>query len=776
MSYAASRGKAAGAIASSLVALMAPATANAQTAVETSQPQFVRQAPANAPNVVVILLDDVGWGTASTFGGPVPTPALDALAQRGLSYTRFNTTAICSPTRAALLTGRNAHATGVGAVMNSADARRGYAGFHRKDTASIATILRQNGYATAAFGKWHQIPDWEASQAGPFDRWPTGEGFDTFYGFVGGETDQFMPTVYEGTAPVTPPLDENYHLTEDLANRSIAWMHEQKALRPDHPFFLYFSTGAIHAPVQVPERYIAKYEGRFDMGWDRLREQTFARQKAIGLFTRGTQMPARPAEIPAWDTLPEGEKTFARRIMEAYAGFLDHTDEQVGRLLSAIEREGELENTLVFYIVGDNGASLEGGPLGSLNYLGPLIGLPQDDAAKVARTQAAGTAKAHAQINAGWAWAANAPFQWGKSMPAWLGSLRNPLVVSWPRSIGADDRGERRSQFGHVNDIAPTILEAAGIAMPREIDGVAQRPMDGVSLVYSFADERAPERHDTQYFEVFGSRALYKAGWFAAADHGRRPWRAMMPAGAPPEDDQWRLYNLRVDPTQTTDLAASEPQRLARMKAEFRREAARNDVLPIRGQQFVSGLPQLAAGRESVTYPGSARAIPESALPPMANRSWRIEARVHAQEAVQGVIGAVGGHSAGWSLWLDAQSRPVFTYRLFDLQTLSVRGAQPIPPGGRTISVSFDYDGGGYAKGGQIELAVDEVPVANGRLRASTTRLFTIDETFDVGRDRGTPVADYPSSGTSEYGLFNGRVEGVRISIEGLVRATAPDR
>jgi arylsulfatase len=544
-------------------------------------------------------------------------------------------------------------------------------------------------------------------------------------------------------------------------------VREQKALRPDHPFFLYFSTGAIHAPIQVPDRYIAKYKGRFDMGWDRLREETFARQKAMGLFPKDTTLAPRPEEIPAWDSLPEAEQAFARRMMEAYAGFMDHTDEQVGRLLAALDGDGLSENTLVFYVVGDNGASLEGGPLGSLNYLGPLIGLPQDNAAKVARTADAGTAKAHSQVNAGWAWAANAPFQWGKSMPAWLGAFRNPLVVSWPRGIDADEQGERRSQFGHVNDIAPTILEAAGLSMPETVNGIAQRPMDGVSLAYSFADEDAPERHRTQYFEVFGSRALYQDGWFAAADHGRRPWQAVgIPLGSP-DDDQWRLYNLRRDPTQTRDLAAQEPERLARMKAAFLGEAERNDVLPIKGQQFVSGLPQLAAGRQSVTYPGTARAVPESALPPMANRSWTIAARIEAEDGIQGVIGAVGGHSAGWSLWLDADSRPVFTYRLFEVQTLTLRAKEPLRAGTRSIEVEFAYDGGGYARGGEVSLSVDGAQVAKGRLHASTTKLFTIDETFDVGRDRGTPVAPYAAGTNPGAPLQNGTVRDITIAFPG---------
>ncbi|SLK02063.1 arylsulfatase [Novosphingobium mathurense] len=742
-----------------------PIGAIAQEMPQAAPPEFVRHAPTDAPNVVVILLDDVGWGSASTFGGPVATPALDALAKQGLSYTRFHTTAICSPTRTSLLTGRNAHASGIGAVMNSADARPGYSGFHRKDTATIAEVLRQHGYATGAFGKWHQTPDWEASRAGPFDRWPTGEGFDTFYGFLGGETDQFTPTLYEGTAPVDQPRREGYHLSEDLADHSIAWMREQRALRPDHPFFLYLATGGIHAPIQAPDAYIAKYKGSFDMGWDKLREQTFARQKAMGLFPADASMPPRPPEIPAWDSLSREEQAFAARTMEAYAGFLDHTDAQVGRVLQALKDDGQFDNTLVFYVVGDNGASLEGGLLGSLNYLGALIGLPQDEAAKLARIGDAGTARSYTHVNSGWAWAADTPFQWGKAMPAWLGAIRNPLVISWPEKIGADEQGQRRNQFGHVNDIAPTILEAAGIAAPKVVNGVDQRSMDGTSLIYSFDAPHAPERHTRQYFEVFGSRALYENGWFAAADHGRLPWKSFNPMAPSPDKDEWRLYDLDSDPTQVLDLADSKPARLAQMQAAFLAEAARNDVLPIEGQHLRSGLPELAASRRSVTYPGTAQAIPEPALPKMANRSWRIEAKIEAGKAAKGVIAALGGHSAGWSLWLDEQSRPVFTYRLFDLQTLNLRADTPLKPGSHSIAIDFAYDGGGYGKGGNVALTVDGKPVGSGRLHASTTGVYTIDETFDVGRDRGSSVAAYPPTDRIGYPISGGAVDSVTISL-----------
>ncbi|MCP5395194.1 MAG: arylsulfatase [Sphingomonadaceae bacterium] len=729
-------------------------------------PEFIRQAPANAPNVIIILLDDVGFGTTSTFGGPVATPNLDALARQGLSYTRFHTTGICSPTRASLLTGRNPHRAGIGAVMNSADSRPGYSGVRSADTASIAQLLHLQGYATAAFGKWHQTPPWESSQAGPFDRWPTGDGFDYFYGFQGGETDQFEPTLYEGTVPVDRPDGEDYHLTEDLADRSIAWMQEQKALRPDHPFLLYFAPGAIHAPIQVPQQWIDKYRGQFDQGWDRLREQTFARQKAMGLFPKGAVLPPRPEEIPAWDSLSPEEQRFASRAMEGYAAFMAHTDAQVGRLLDSLRASGEFDNTLIFYVVGDNGASLEGGLEGSLNYMAPLIGLPQDSAGRLARIGDLGTARAYTHVNSGWAWASNAPFQWGKTMPAWLGAVRNPLVVSWPDGIASDMAGGRRSQFGHVNDIVPTILDVLGLALPEQVDGVEQAPLDGSSLRYSFADAKAPEQHRIQYFEVFGSRSIYRDGWFAAADHGRLPWTVPNFLARPVSEDRWTLYNLGRDPVQANDLAAKEPERLAAMEGLFMEEAKRNNVLPLGGQVVGrSGLPSLGGGRSRVTFLPGTRGVPEDALPAMANRSWSIAAEIETSSKVQGVVGAVGGSSAGWSLWIDAEGFPVFTYRLFDLQTLSIRGAQALAPGAHRLTVAFAYDGKGFARGGELALSVDGGEPVRGRLVASTPHHFTIDETFDLGRDRGSPVAAYPMAGGIGYPLRGGKLGKFTISL-----------
>lgn len=479
---------------------------------------LVGQVTADAPNVVLVLLDDVGFAASSTFGGPAQTPTLEALAREGLRFNRFHTTGICSPTRAALLSGRNAHAVGIGAVMDVADERPGYMGVHARDAATLAQILRDHGYNTAAFGKWHRTPPWEASQSGPFDRWPTGQGFEKFHGFMGGETDQFEPTLYEGTTPVLRPAGDHYRLTEDLADHAVAWMQAQHPVTPGKPFFLYFAPGAMHAPLQVPEAWFEPYRGRFDEGWDRLREQTLARQKQLGVVPENTALTVRPAGLPDWESLGAQDRAIAARLMEVCAGFLAHTDAQVGRLVQVLEQEGLFDDTLFIYIVGDNGASAEGGLGGSLNYMGALQGLREDRGRMLARLDRFGNRDACAHYPAAWAWAMVTPIQWTKTVASHFGATRNPLVMTWPKRI--TDHGGLRSQFGHVNDILPTVLEAAGVAAPAVVNGIRQKPLDGVSLAYSFADARAPERHSTQYFEVFGHRAICHEGWMASAGSG----------------------------------------------------------------------------------------------------------------------------------------------------------------------------------------------------------------------------------------------------------------
>ncbi|MGA9911158.1 MAG: arylsulfatase [Paraburkholderia sp.] len=731
------------------------------------RPAYQVSAPKNAPNVVIVLLDDVGFGAASTFGGPVQTPALESLAHEGLRYNSFHTTAICSPTRASLLTGRNAHAVGIGAVENVPDDRPGYSGFHTKDTATIAEILRQNGYDTAAFGKWHQAPDWELSPSGPFDRWPTGEGFERFYGFMGGETDQFDPSLYDGTTPIMRPPGHHYHLTEDLATHAIEWLRVQHSVTPTKPVFLYFAPGATHAPLQAPKEWIEKYRGQFDQGWDKLREETFARQKKLGVIPADTILTPRDPRMPAWDTLTPDQKRIASRLMEVYAGFLAHADAQVGKLVDALKENGEFDNTMFFYIVGDNGASAEGGLLGSADYFGPIQGLPESDATKLAQLDKLGGPGTYAHYPAGWAWAMDTPFKWMKTVASHLGGTRNPMVVTWPKGI--TDHGGLRSQFSHVDDIAPTILEAAHIKEPTTVNGIAQKPMDGTSLIYSFADAKAPERHTTQYFEVFGNRAIYHDGWIASAFHRRLPWSNINGFTKRKfEDDQWELYDLRKDYSQGNDLAQREPARLAALKDLFTQEAARNQVLPLvdLAMSGSKGLPALDAGRTRMTFHEGAVGVPESALPKTYNRSWSVTGIVDVGPDARGVIATLGGSSAGWSLYLDAQRHPVFTYRLFDLKTVTFQGAEPLTPGRHELRFDFGYDGGGYAKGAAIQLLVDGALVGKDHLPASPPAFYTIDETFDVGIDHGSAAGDYPEGSPPGYAFTGGHIEDVTIELK----------
>ncbi|NUT17544.1 MAG: arylsulfatase, partial [Cupriavidus sp.] len=724
-------------------------------------PAYQVKAPAGAPNVVIVLLDDVGFGAASTFGGPVQTPVLESLAREGLRYNNFHTTAICSPTRSALLTGRNAHATGIGAVANVADERPGYSSFHTKDTATIAEVLRQNGYNTAAFGKWHQTPDWELSPSGPFDRWPTGEGFERFYGFHGGETDQYEPSLYDGTTPVMRRPGRDYHLSADLADKAIDWLRVQHAVTPDKPVFLYFAPGAAHAPLQAPKAWIEPYRGKFDQGWDQLREEIFARQKALGVIPANTQLTARMPDLPAWDTLTPDQKRVASRLMEVYAGFLAHADAQVGRLVEALKANGQFDNTMFFYIVGDNGASAEGGLLGSASYFAPVQGLPESDATRLAQLEALGGPGTYPHYPAGWAWALDTPFKWTKAVASHLGGTRNPMVVTWPRHVAP--RGGLRSQFGHVNDIVPTILEAARIPAPAVVNGIAQKPMDGVSLLYSFADASAATRHAMQYFEVFGHRALYRDGWMASAFHSRRPWTVIDYGQKKFEDDRWELYDLNTDFSQAHDLAQREPERLARMQALFQSEAQRNQVLPLRNMSpnQAGTLPSLSAGRTSMTFRQGVVGVPESALPKTYNRSWSVSATIDAGERARGVIATLGGHSAGWSLYLDDAGVPVFSYRLFNLKTVTLRGPAPLMAGRHQLRFDFSYDGGGYARGADVQLLVDGKPAGRDRLPASPPGFYTIDETFDVGIDHGSAAGDYPADAMPGYAFSGGRIEQV---------------
>ena len=712
-------------------------------------------APDSAPNVVLVLLDDVGFGASESFGGPVETPAVAKLAAEGLRYNRFHTTAICSPTRASLLTGRDPHVTGVGTVMNSANKHPGYDGIMRDSTATIAAVLGKNGYSTACFGKWHLAPAWETSQIGPFDRWPTGRGFDTFYGFLGGETHQYEPTLYAGTTPVHRPEGDDYHLTEDLVDRSIDWIRMQHAVAPERPFLMYLAPGATHAPLHVPEEFSAKYRGRFAQGWDAVREEILARQKDLGIAPPDTVLTPRPDELPAWETLSDGEKQVAQRMMEVYAGFLEHTDVQIARLVAALEESGQYDNTLFVYVVGDNGSSAEGGLAGSINYFGALQGMPEPLETQLERLDEIGGKKSYPQYPAGWAWAMTSPFQWVKQVASHFGGTRNAMVVSWP--AGIEDAGGLRTQFGHVNDIVPTILEVAGIEAPTVVDGVEQAPMDGTSLVYSFADADAPERHTTQYFEVFGHRSIYHQGWIASAFHrAGMPWTVgLPPVDAPFEDDIWELYDTTRDFSQAHDLAATEPDKLAELQQLFMAEAARVEILPLRDARTNRTLmPNLAGDRTEFTYHRGAIGIPETNGPSLRGRSWTMRAYVDVPEqGSRGVLATMGGNTGGWALFVTQDGRPELVYRAFEAGTVHLAGEHPLTAGRRLLEVNLAYDGGGIGKGATITLSLDGVELGSGRTERTPPGFFSIDETFDIGETTGSPVGNYPHVYPFEGGL-----------------------
>ena len=724
----------------------------------------------DAPNVVLVLLDDVGFGASSTFGGPVETPTLDTLAEQGLKYNRFHTTAICSPTRASLLTGRNPHTANVGAVLNSSNSYPGWQGILSKETASVAQILRQNGYSTAIFGKWHLTPPWESTPIGPFDRWPVGLGFEKFYGFLGGETDQFEPTLVDGTTLVHRPEGDDYHLTEDLAEQAMSWIQLQKTVAPEKPFFVYFAPGAAHAPLQVHRPWIDRYKGQFSQGWDALREEIFQRQKALGVIPDTTALTARHAELPAWDSLSSDEQKVAQRLMETYAGFLTHTDVQVGRLVDKLKTMDQFDNTLFIYIVGDNGGSSEGGLTGSVNYMGQIQGMPEPLSQKLARLEDIGGPDTFPHIPSAWAWATNTPFPWVKQVASHLGGTRNAAVISWPRQIS--DQGELRSQFTHVVDVAPTILEAAGVSMPEQVDGVTQLPLDGASLLPSFKSATAPEHRSTQLFEVHGHRGIYHDGWLASALHSTLPWSVGRPAQKTDfDDDTWELYDLEQDFSQSRDLAETKPEKLQELKQKFNEEAGRMGILPLQNALVAmreAPLPQYQNDRTAFTFHEGAVGIPEKMAPRIFNRSWRLRAVIEQTDAnapPQGVIATMGGRVAGWSLYLDESSRPVFEYRAFEAERLRIVGDEPWNSGQPELTVDFAYDGGGYGKGGVFTLRSAQNELGRHRVEITPPAVFSIDETFDVGMDTGSPAGRYPADAPLGYPFMNGGIKKVEVEL-----------
>ena len=722
--------------------------------------------PEEAPNVLVVLIDDAGFGSSSAFGGPCNTPNFERLAEKGLKYSRFHTTALCSPTRQALLTGRNHHAVGMGGITEIATSAPGYNSIRPKSAAPLAETLKLNGYSTAQFGKCHEVPVWETSPLGPFDSWPTGGGgFEHFYGFIGGETNQYAPAIYQDTVPVEPgrTAEEGYHFTEDMTDHTIDWIRQQKALMPDKPFFIYYAPGATHAPHHVPSEWSAKYKGKFDQGWDALREETYARQKELGVIPDDAELTARPAEIPAWDETPDDMKPVFARQMEVYAGFLEHTDHHVGRVIDALEDLEILEDTLIYVIVGDNGASAEGTPNGCFNELIVLNGAFGLETAEfmTERIDDFGTPKAYNHYAVGWAHAMDTPYQWTKQVASHWGGTRNGTIVHWPRGIKA--KGEIRNQFHHVIDVAATVLDAAGLPEPTFVHGIQQMPLHGTSMAYSFDDADAAERREAQYFEMFCNRGIYHQGWTAVTRHST-PWVATeMPAF---DDDVWELYGPD-DWTQAHDLAQEQPEKLADLQRLFVIEAGKYNVLPLDDRRFerfnpdLAGRPQLVKGTTQLLF-GSMGRLSENSIVVVKNKSHAVTAEIVVpDEKAEGTIVAQGGAFGGWTLYAH-EGKPAYCYNLFGLQQFKVYGDAPIPAGEHQVRVEFAYDGGGLGKGGTATLYLDGDKVGEGRVEATVPMAFSADETTDIGSDTATPVTDDLHEGKTQ---FTGRVRWVQIDL-----------
>jgi len=723
--------------------------------------------PEGSPNVLIVLLDDVGFGASSAFGGPCETPNAERLAAGGLKYNRFHTTALCAPTRQAMLTGRNHHSVGMGSITETATSAPGNSSLRPNTKAPLATTLKLNGYSTAQFGKCHEVPVWQSSPMGPFDAWPSaGGGFETFYGFIGGENNQWEPALYDGTTPVEPPMtaEEGYHLTEDLADHAVSWIRTQKALMPDKPFFVYFAPGATHAPHHVPTEWADKYEGKFADGWDAQREKTFARQKELGVIPADAELTPRHDEIPAWDDMPAELKPVLERQMEVYAGFLEHTDFHVGRVLDAIEDLGVLENTLVYYIIGDNGASAEGTVNGAFNEMANFNGMaaletPEFMASKIDEL---GTPSSYNHYAVGWAWAMNSPLQWTKQVASHWGGTRNGTIVHWPKGI--DEQGGLRTQFTHCIDVAPTILEAAGLPEPTTVNGVQQSPMEGTSMLYSFNDADTPERHDLQYFEMFGNRGIYHKGWSAVTKH-RTPWVMVGGALAAFDDDVWELYDGGVDFSQARDLSAEQPERLHELQRLWLIEAVKYNVLPIddrtaeRLNPELAGRPTLIRGSSQLLYAGMGR-LSESSVVSIKNKSFSVTAEIDVPEGgAEGVIIAQGGRFGGWSVFVSG-GRAKFVYNVLGIQSFATEAESQIPAGRHQVRMEFAYDGGGLAKGGDVTLYYDGENVGTGRVGATQPLIFSADETTDVGYESGTAVSpDY----TPQSSRFTGRIHWVKI-------------
>ena len=726
--------------------------------------------PKGAPNVLIVLIDDVGFGASSAFGGPCHTPTAEKLAAGGLKYNRFHTTALCSPTRQALLTGRNHHSCGMGGITEIATGAPGYCSVLPNSMSPLARTLKLNGYNTAQFGKCHEVPVWETSPAGPFDAWPTGGGgFEYFYGFIGGEANQWYPTLYEGTTPVeikkTP--EEGYHLMEDMTDKAMKWVAQQKALTPDKPFFIYFAPGATHAPHHVPKEWADKYKGKFDAGWDKLREETFARQKKLEVIPADCRLTARPKEIPAWDEMPEAFKPVLQREMEVYAGFLEYTDYHVGRLVDVLEKLGVLEDTLIYYIIGDNGASAEGSLNGCYNEMSYFNGLQQQFETPeylMERIDKLGGPESYNHYAVGWAHAMNTPYQWTKQVASHWGGTRNGTIVHWPKGIKG--KGEIRSQFSHVIDVAPTVLEAAGLPEPVSVNGIQQDPIEGVSMLYSFNDAKAAEQHETQYFEMFGNRGIYHKGWTAVTKH-RTPWAPSTEKLPAFDDDVWELYDTNVDWSQAKNLAKENPQKLHELQRLWIIEATRYKVLPLDDRLVekinpdTAGRPLLIKGNTQLILSGMGRLL-ENCVLNIKNKSHSVTAEIVVPEkGAEGVIISQGANIGGWSLYAKG-GKLKYCYNWGGFENYFVEATSKLPAGEHQVRMEFAYAGGGLGKGGKVTLYTDGKKVGEGDIPATLAAVFSADDGLDLGEDSGAPVS--PDYGSQNNG-FNGTVKGAQLSI-----------
>lgn len=729
-----------------------------------SPPQrFVLKAPEGAPNVVIVLIDDMGFGVPDAFGGPVSMPTLDKLAREGLRYNRFHTSAMCAPTRVALMTGYNHHSNNMGNITEMSTSFPGYTGVRPQTITTMAEVLRQNGYNTAHFGKSHEVPTWEISQSGPQDCWPTRSGFEKFYGFLGPETNQYSPTLYDGVTQVEVPDDQNYHFTTDITNRAISWIKSQQTLTPDKPFFIYFAPGATHAPHQVPREWIDKQKGKFDQGWDKVREETLERQKKLGIVPENTQLAPKPAGVKNWDNLTDDEKKLFAHQMEVYSAYAEHTDYEIGRLVNALEELGVMDNTVFIYIAGDNGASSEGQLNGMYNEYTFLNMVTETVPEMLQRIDDWGSPQTYPHFAAGWAVAMDAPFSWTKQMASDFGGVRNGMVIRYPKGIR--EKGEIRTQFCHVIDIAPTIYELAQIPVPKVVNGIAQDPIEGTSFVYSFDEPGAKERHTVQYFEIWGNRAIYKDGWMARTIH-RVPWMTI-PLNTL-QEDKWELYNTLDDYSLSNDLSLKYPDKLKAMQELFMSEAQKYHVLPLddrtteRFNAALVGRPTIMEGRTSVNYGEGMKGMGNDIFINLRNTSYFITADILVENNCNGVIVCQGGRFGGFSFYIR-DGKPSFTYNYLGMEQYNLVSPQPLNSGKHTLTYSFSYDGGGPGKGGTGIILVDGIKLAESRIEKTEPNVFSYDDLADVGTDEGTPVTDYGPSPK-----FNGKINNLHIEVTGL--------